>query len=68
VAPAFADTVEQVKPRAETMDEQSIERLLVNLLSTKTNLIVEVSSLGMSCGPEFFRVLYGFDFQSPNFY
>lgn len=62
VAPAFADTVEQVKQRAETMDEQSIEYLLVNLSSTKTNLIIEVSSLGVSCGPASFRVLYGFDF------
>lgn len=62
VAPAFVRASQKIKQSVEESDAQGIEEFLLNLPSTGSNFIVEVSSLGMSCGASPFRVLYGFDF------
>lgn len=62
VAPQFQGAVEEVSQLAETTDEQTVEDLLLSLPATESNLIVEVVSSGINCGPSSFRALYGFDF------
>ena len=62
VSPLFKSTAEKMIKKDETEEDQSIENLLINLPSNGSNLIVEISSLGMGCGPGSFRVLFGFDF------
>ena len=44
ISPAFASTVQKIKKCTEGYDNQSIEDLLLDLSSTGTNFIVEVSS------------------------